>query len=169
MMQRRVVIAIALATLGISACIIGPKQDDPAPGTPTKEHDDASIDVGNASDTGDPFSASDTAPTDTALPPAPLDAGSDSPSGADAPVDAACPDGGVRITAIGPWNETKKCWEPTTHYFDCQDGSDGGTAFTCFERVSTMEKFLAPTTVIPAGPDYRLCGTPGGSGLDRCK
>lgn len=164
MMQRRIIVAIAIAVLGIGACIIGPKQDDPAPGGPSNESDLSDSAVSGALD-----GASDSGTSgDTALPPAPGDAAVDGDAKQDGDADAfdaACPDGGFRVSAIGPWNEARMCFETTTHYFDCQDGPDGGTAFTCFERISTMEKFLAPTTQIPAGSDYRTCV----ASLERCK
>lgn len=72
----------------------------------------------------------------------------------DPPGDAACP---YPITALGPWNVTKACWPSTEVFFECAAYVDGGTVFTCFVRISTGEFFLAPTTQIPSGSDYRAC------------
>lgn len=79
-MKRRIVITIAIATLGFTACIIGPKQDDPADLAKEDEGPDTGIDVGTIADTGG-FTASDTSAADTALPPTPGDAVADAPSG----------------------------------------------------------------------------------------
>ncbi|MBI2394309.1 MAG: hypothetical protein HYV09_32355 [Deltaproteobacteria bacterium] len=66
----------------------------------------------------------------------------------------ACP---YPLEALGPWNEAKACWPSTEVFFECADGPDGGTMFTCFVRISTGEFFLASTTQIPTGSDYRAC------------
>lgn len=155
-MRRHLILAVALATLGVGACIIGPKQDDPAPAKPGENEQlaaDAASDTASDTATADPYSDASTS-SDSTAPPAPIDAAADS---ADGSSDAACADGGTRLTAIGPWNETKKCWPTTTHSFECVSALDGGTAFTCFVQISTSERFLASTTHIPSGPDYRKC------------
>lgn len=68
-----------------------------------------------------------------------------------------CPSGTFALSAMGPWNDAKGCWPSTYQFFECADGPDGGTAFTCFVRVSSGQFFLAGTTQIPSGTDYRPC------------
>ncbi len=154
MTRNHVLIALAIAGT-IAACGIGPKQDDPLepPSSEGSFDASASADTGLASDDaagGDPTAAPDAA-WDAAPPP--------SDTGADARPDATsetCPDGGVALEAVGPWQEGKKCWKGIV-FFECVDAIDGGAAFTCFARVSTGELFLATTTHIPSGSDYRVC------------
>lgn len=155
MMRQHVVVAIAIAALGVGACIIGPKQDDPASAKPTTENEDITGDAtaGSVADTSTPADSGFFA---DAAPPAPVDASGDVRDAADAS-DGACADGGEPLTAIGPWNEAKMCWATTTQSFECVSGLDGGTVFTCFVRISTGERFLAPSTHIPSGADYRKC------------
>ena len=78
----------------------------------------------------------------------------------------------VALSADGPWNESAKCWATSTYVFECVAGIDGGTAFTCFFRISTSQYFLAPSTHIPSGTDYRYCTDAERSThspFDRCK
>lgn len=164
-MRARAILACALAALGITACIIGPKQDDPAE---ARAQDSAPSD-----DLG--FTDETTGAVDTGLAPPAPDAGAAldaSPPKGDAMPDgdaeAGCGDGGFPITALR-YDAAKKCWGESV-FFECQAGPDGGAAFTCFVQISTGGVFLASSTQIPSGSDYRACkageGAPSG---DRCK
>jgi hypothetical protein len=164
--MRRLAIAwIALGALGITACIIGPKQDDPAEvresgDTGVLADDVALASDSAASDTGMATSISDTGPFGADAPATPGDAKADG--------DAGCGDGGYPITALR-FDAAKKCWAESV-FFECQAGPDGGTAFTCFVQISTGGIYLASTTQIPSGADYRLCKMgEGTSAGDRCK
>lgn len=144
-----------LATAG--ACVIGPKQDDPLAGAPQD-------DGGFSADTSDKAAEDTAAPTSSpdggtgAFTDASADAKTDAPSDGDASGDApSCAEGSVPLTASGPWNDAGKCWESGSVFFECVGGIDGGAALTCFAKISTGELFLAATTHIPSGSDYRVC------------
>lgn len=78
--------------------------------------------------------------------------------GADAIADAlTCGDGLVALTGKGPWDDAKGCWRPDLVTFQCVTTITGGTGFTCFHQISTGKFYLAETTQIPAGDDYRIC------------
>ncbi len=135
----------------LASCGIGPKQDDPANLDPVPVSDTGTGVLDDAAgglkddDSGGPTSA--------------VDGGGEAMVPADAMVDASsevCPDGGVPLHAVGPWNEGKDCWKESFVY-ECAASVDGGTAFTCYARVSTGELFLATTTQVPTGSDYRAC------------
>jgi hypothetical protein len=149
--MRALIFGVALASCVLAACGIGPKQDDPATTDP------GPLDASSASDTGG-FREEDTAND-----PAAAEGGADAPSDAKvvdaAPADVgadACPDGGVPLSAMGPWNEGKDCWKGT-RVFECVGGIDGGAALTCFVEISTGDLYQAGSTHIPSGSNYRLC------------
>jgi hypothetical protein len=152
--MRRLIVALVVCGAGVAACVIGPKQDDPLDPVPTGDDASTVSDSGayNAPDTvGDPAAATDGA----------ADASGEKTDGAgtDAVSDAtgdACPDGGVPVTAIGPWNDGKKCWKGM-RVFECVSGIDGGAAETCFVEITTGDLYVAPSTHIPSGSNYRLC------------
>lgn len=77
---------------------------------------------------------------------------------ADAVGDTAlmCGDALLPLTAQGPWDEEDACWPKVSHTFECVD-KYGGAGMTCFFQISTSSYFLAPSTRIPIGSDYRSC------------
>jgi len=148
-MMRRFAVAIGVSFVAtIAACVIGPKQDDPF-----TSNDETPADANTAGDGG--FTTDDTASDPTTTP----EAGAAGDAAADVLTDVrseTCPDGGTALEAVGPWHDGKKCWRGIV-FFECVSAIDGGTAFTCFARVSTGELFLAATTHLPSGTDYRAC------------
>lgn len=92
-------LVVAVATVGASACIIGPKQDDPSTLSSDKNVEDTSVgaaDTGAATpseDTGTGLftdaPVADTSSSDTNTMPPPADAGCESDAG-DADGDAPC-------------------------------------------------------------------------------
>lgn len=163
-MHRARLVVSVLAFGAYTACVIGPKQDDPA------SIESGGLDSGFAADTSDKSfddaanpspiedggagALTETGASDAAVGDARTDGATDGDASGDA---LSCGDGSVPLTAAGPWNAEGKCWKPTTIVFECVDGIDGGAALTCFARVSTGEFFLAPSTHIPSGSDFRPC------------
>jgi len=161
-MRRVWLLAPLLALAAAAACVIGPKQDDPS----SLEVVDG--DSGSVVDTGDKGLGDTSVPTttpdggtglydDAAEASGDAQADGDARADGDASSDASCGDGTVPLTASGPWNDAKSCWESASVVFECVTGLDGGTVFTCFAKVSTGQLFLAPSTHIPSGSDYRVC------------
>lgn len=153
-----------LAVSAAAACVIGPKQDDPL----SDMGDDAGF-TADSSDKGSDDTASPTTTPDAgagggetgeATDASPSDGVSDASDALGDALgdagDAASCEGGVPLTAT-PWNETGSCWAKSVRFFECVPGIDGGTALTCFAKISTGELFRSPTTMIPSGSDYRLC------------
>ena len=149
-----------VAVSAAAACVIGPKQDDPL----SDMGDDAGF-TADSSDKGSDDTASPTTTPDAgagggetgeATDASPSDGVADASDALGDAGDAASCEGGVPLTAT-PWTETGSCWAKSVRFFECVPGIDGGTALTCFAKISTGELFRSPTTMIPSGSDYRLC------------
>lgn len=154
-MRRAWLLIGSFAVAVAAACVIGPKQDDPlgAEAPP----DDAGLSM-DTSDKATEDSAAPTSTPDAGGTGAFTDATTDGDASSDASTDApSCAEGSVPLTAQGPWNDTDECWESASVFFECVGGIDGGAALTCFAKISTGELFLAATTHIPSGDDYRVC------------
>lgn len=140
-----------LGAYGVAACGIGPKQDDPADPAPEFDTDASSTGSAdtserNADSSGDPAAATEGG----------TDATSEVTDAARDALGDACPDGGLPLTAYGPWNDGKGCYKAHV-VMECVAAFDGGTSWTCFARTSTGDLYLAQTTQIPSGSDYRAC------------
>jgi hypothetical protein len=70
-----------------------------------------------------------------------------------------CADDTVAVSGTGPWDEAKACWIAAATIFECVDTLVGARVQTCFFQLSTSRFYLAPTSDIPSGSDFRLCTT----------